>query len=103
LSTKSGSSTRFVRSYGSVTLAHELIDSTTGVVILRYIGRREARGGMAVAPNSRWSGLTRTLDRMLADLQQSLVEAVPHETAAHGPLAACGGSIYKNISRGKPE
>jgi len=98
LSTKSGSSTGFVRSSRSVTLAHELTDSMTGVVILRYFGRRAARGGMA--SSSRWSGLTRTLGDMLTDLQQSLVEAVPPESAQEGPLAACGGSIYRNISEG---
>ena len=94
--TKSGSSTGFVRSYGSVTLAHELTDSMTGVVVLRYFGRRQAGGGMA--SSSRWSGLTRTLGDMLADLQQSLVEAVPPDSAQEGPLAACGGSIYRSIS-----
>jgi hypothetical protein len=101
--TKSGSATRFVQSYGSVTLAHELLDSTSGVVLLRYIGRREAAGGPVVASNSLWSGLTPTLDTMLSDLRQSLLEAVPLDAATDGPLSQCGGLIYKNIASPEEE
>jgi len=97
LSTATGSRTSFVSSYGSVTLVHELRDSTTGTVLLRYMGRRRARGGKAVAADSRWSGLTRTFDEMLSDLKQSLLETVPLSTATEGPLAQCHGLIYKKI------
>ncbi len=93
----SGSHTTFVRSFGSVTLVHELRDSTTGTVLLRYMGRRRAPGGSAVGFVAPWSGLKRTFNRMLSDLQKSLVETVPLSTATKGPLARCNGLIYKRI------
>jgi hypothetical protein len=84
-----------------VTLVHELRYSTTGTVLLRYMGRRRAEGGAAVVSVSRWSGLTRTFDELLSDLQQTLVEAVPFSTATEGPLAQCHGLIYKKIEAGQ--
>lgn len=92
-----GSDTTFINSFGAVTLVHELRDSMTGTVLLRYMGRRHARGGHTVGWVAKWSGLTRTFDRMLADLQQSLLESVPLHTATEGPLAQCSGLIYKRI------
>ena len=89
--------TTFIDSFGSVTLVHELRDSTTGTVLLRYMGRRRAPGGSAVGFVAPWSGLKRTFDRMLSDLQQSLVETVPLSTATKGPLARCNGLIYERI------
>jgi hypothetical protein len=100
LTTGVGSHTVFVRTHGSVTLVHELRDSMTGTVLLRYMGRRHAPGGSAVSTVSRWSGLTRTFDEMLSDLKQSLVETVPLSTAIEGPLAHCHGRIYKKIEVG---
>jgi hypothetical protein len=97
LTIASGSRTSFVSSHGSVTLVHELRDSTTGTVLLRYMGRRRAGGGRTVAAVSRWSGLTRTFDEMLSELKQNLVETVPLSTAAEGPLAQCHGLIYQKI------
>jgi hypothetical protein len=97
LETSSGSRTAFVTSYGSVTLVHELYDSTTGKVLLRYVGRRRAGGGSTSGSLSRWSGLTRTLDKMLSDLQDTLVKHVPLSFAKEGPLAQCQGLIYKGI------
>ena len=93
----SGSRTTFIGSFGAVTLVHELRDSMTGTVLLRYMGRRRAPGGSAVGFVAPWSGLKRTFDRMLSDLQQSLVETVPLSTATKGPLARCNGLIYKRI------
>jgi hypothetical protein len=92
-----GSDTSIIHSFGSVTLVHELRDSMTGTVLMRYMGRRHAPGGSTIGWVAKWSGLTRTLDRMLADLQQSLLESVPLHTATEGPLAQCSGLIHKRI------
>ena len=99
----SGSHTTFVGSFGSVTLVHELRDSTTGTVLLRYMGRRRAAGGQAVSLVKPWLGLKRTFDRMLSDLQTSLVETVPLSTATEGPLAQCTGLIYKTFEESGDE
>lgn len=101
LTMSSGSRSSFISSYGSVTLVHELRDSSSGTVLLRYMGRRRAGGGSAVAWTSRWGGLTRTFDEMLSDLQQSLFETVPLSTATEGTLAQCHGLIYKQIEAGQ--
>ena len=98
LGSSSGSRTGFVSSYGSATLAHELRDSMTGHVVLRYMGRRHAEGGPVVGSEAPWSGLVRTFDEMLADLQRALHEAVPRSRATEGPQAACQGRIYESIS-----
>ena len=95
--TTSGARTRYVTSHGSVILVHELRDSLTGTVLLRYVGQRRAGGGAAVASDSRWIGLTRTFDMMLADLRTTLLEAVHYEKATEGPLAQCQGRIHEKI------
>ena len=99
LDTDTSSNTTFVRTFGSVTLVHELRDSMTGTVLLRYMGRRRAPGGQAIGFSAPWSGLIRTFDQMLSDLQESLVETVPPSTATEGPLATCDGQIYKRIEQ----
>jgi hypothetical protein len=96
----SSSHSTFVSSFGSVSLVHELRDSMTGSVLLRYMGRRRARGGTVIGFSKPWSGLTRIFDEMLSDLQHNLVEAVPLSIATQGPLAACKGLIYKSIEDG---
>lgn len=101
LSTASGSRASYVSSYGAVTLVHELRDSTSGTVLLRYISRRRAGGGSGSTHLSRWSGLVRTFDEMLAELRKSLVETVPLSTATEGPLAQCQGQIYRTIEAGQ--
>jgi hypothetical protein len=103
LTTASGSRSGYVRSFGSVTLVHEMRDSTSGTVLLRYMGRRRAGGGSPVASASVWSGLTRTFDEMLSDLQRSLVESVPLSRATTGPLAGCQGLILKQIEASQAE
>ena len=93
----SGSNTTFIDSFGSATLFHELRDSMTGTVLLRYMGRRHARGGQAIGWVAPWSGLTRTFNQMLSDLQKGLVETVPLSRANEGRLARCSGLIHKRI------
>ncbi len=94
-----GSSATFLSSYGAVTLYHELQDSMTGEVLLRYVGRRSARGGswIGVQGRSNWHTMKPTFDRMLADLQQNLISAVPRSVATTGPQAQCGGAILKHM------
>ncbi len=96
----SASTTSFVDSFGSVILIHELRDSMTGTVLLRYMGRRKARGGQVIGWVAAWSGLTRTFNGMLSDLKMELVETVPLSRAEEGPLASCGGLIHKRIDAG---
>lgn len=98
--TASGSRSSYVGSYGTVTLVHEIRDSSTGTILLRYMGRRRAGGGSAMAV-SRWGGLTRTLDDMLSDLRHNLFETVPYSTTTEGPLGQCQGLIYKGIEAGQ--
>ncbi len=94
--TLTGSSSGFVKSHGSVTLVHEVRDSMTGTVLMRYVGRVRAEGGPTVGTSS-WRGLSRTFYKMLSALQEALVESVPISTATEGPLAQCQGLINKGI------
>lgn len=102
LPTASGSHSAYVSSIGSVTLIHELRDSMTGTVLLRYAGRRSGGAGNVVGAVSRWSNLTRMFDEMLADMQKGLVESVPLSVATSGPLASCGGQVLETIEEVHP-
>jgi hypothetical protein len=97
-----GSNVSYVTSHGSVTLVHELRDSVSGTVLLRYMGRRNAGAGSGVGTVSRWSRLTRMFDEMLADLQEGLVESVSISVATSGPLASCGGQVLETIEEVHP-
>jgi hypothetical protein len=98
-----GSVTTIVSSYGNVILAHEMRDSETGEVLLRYIGRRRAGGGSVVGGTQSWRRMTRTFDRMLVELQANLVSSVPESYATDGPRSHCGGLIFKTIEETRPD
>jgi hypothetical protein len=103
LTSTSGSRTTMFSSYGSVILVHELRDSMTGNVVLRYFGRGQAGGGVAAAGETPWSGLTQTFDDLLSALQRGLFEAVPLSRATEGPQAVCQGLIYEKIEGDREE
>jgi hypothetical protein len=99
----SGSTTTVVSSYGNVMLVHEMRDSLTGEVLLRYMGRRRAPGGSVVGGASGWRRMARTYDRMLVELQANLVSSVPESYATSGLRAGCEGLIFKTIEEMRPE
>lgn len=92
--------TAFVDSFGTVTLVHQILDSETGELLLRYVGRWRAAGGQVVGGGDPWVHMSRTLDRMLHQLQESLIESVPQSRATTGPRAACTGQVNRTIEKG---
>jgi hypothetical protein len=95
--------TTVMTSYGSVSLVHLLRDSQTGEVLLQYRGRIRAEGGRVIGGAKGWRRMTRTLDRMLYELQSNLIAAVPPSVATSGPLSQCGGQIYQTIQAIRPK
>jgi hypothetical protein len=92
----SGSTTHFVSSWGTATLAQYLFDGETGVPLLRDAVRRKARGGTGsgLTGGRDWSSIEEMLDHMLRDAQTALYAALPIVDAPP-QKPGCRGGIYE--------
>jgi hypothetical protein len=91
-----GSSTHFVASWGTATIAQHLFDGGTAVPLMQYAIRRKAKGGTGsgISEGRDWTRIEEMLDRMLRDAQAALLAGLPIvDTPPSKP--GCHGGIYE--------
>jgi cytochrome c553 len=74
----SGARTSMVASFGSLTLALEVRDSSTGEPLLRYSRRRRLEGGAGIgADPATGAALSAALEKFAVDFQDDFVQSLP--------------------------
>ena len=92
-SSSGGSDTVFVRTMGAVTLVVEIRDSRSAEALLHFAQRRKLPGGRVsgVPHNVAKSRLKKTLDIMLADFGEQLLEVIPRSRTQLPVSPGCKG------------